>query len=215
MRVLITYFGAFEGVPVNPTDFVAHRLTEDLAKGRPELELMLHELPVTFGLAGQELRRVIAEAQPDLIISTGVAVGREKVSYERVALNLDDARIKDNEGKQVVDQPIVDGAPTAYFSSLATRAAFTNAQEEGLPVELSYTAGTYVCNHVFYHLMQAVDGSGVRAGFVHIPAVTEIPESYALPGHRDTGGRAGEAPHLPADTVVQALRIILEESLVA
>lgn len=212
MRVLITYFDAFTGVPVNPTDLVAHRVQDILTATDPQLHVVLKKLPVAFDDAGAELRQAIEETQPELVIGTGVAVGRDKVSYERVAINLDDARIHDNRGRQVTDRSIVDGALAAYFSTLATRTAYEKAQAENLPVELSYTAGTYVCNHVFYHLMHLVEGTKIRAGFVHIPAVTEIPESYASPGNTDAGGRAGETPHLPADTVAQALALIVRES---
>lgn len=212
-KILITYFDAFEGVPINPSDMVAHETKAKLATSAPESEIVLEKLPVTFDETGEQLRQAIKTYQPDAVLCTGVAVGRDKVSYERVAINLDDARIKDNAGQQLQDRTIVDGAPSAYFSTLPTRAAFEKVIQNKLPVELSYTAGTYVCNHVFFHALHATENTGIKAGFVHIPAITEIPESYARPGHRDTGGVEKHAPHLPLEKVAQAVELMVLETL--
>lgn len=212
-RVLITYFDAFEGVPVNPSDLAAHETKSLLAVSASSTEVMLQKLPVTFDESGEVLRNTLEEVQPDIVVCTGVAMGRSKVSFERVAINLDDARIKDNAGRQLQDRTIMDGAPSAYFSALPTRAAFEQAQKKNLPVELSYSAGTYVCNHVFFHAMNATAGTAIKAGFAHIPAVTEVPESYALPGHQDTGGIERTAPHLPVEQVALALEILVLETL--
>lgn len=212
-RLLLTYFDAFEGVPVNPTDLVAHRVRELLAESAPQTEVLVQKLPVTFGESGQVLAQALEEHRPDVVIATGVAVGRDRVSLERVAVNLDDARIQDNLGRYRIDTEIVAGGPAAYFSTLPTRAAFDRVQGEGLPVELSYTAGTYVCNHIFYTLMHLLAASGQPAGFVHIPAVTEVPESYAAQGQKDAGGREGAAPHLPLAQVARVLELIALETL--
>ncbi|MDO4917243.1 MAG: hypothetical protein Q3974_06450 [Rothia sp. (in: high G+C Gram-positive bacteria)] len=149
-KVLITYFGAFEGVPKNPTYYLAHAVRQAV-KDRSDLlvDIVLQELPVVFGESAQRLRQTLDAVSPDAVIALGVAVGRHKVSLERVAINLDDARIADTDGVQRRDAPIVPGAPAAYFSTLPTRDVVNKASALHLPVELSYTAGTYVCNHVF------------------------------------------------------------------
>lgn len=208
MRVLLTYFGAFEGVPVNPTDRLAHAVHAHCEE-HPEwaVEVILQELPVVFGESARRLNETIAAETPDAVIALGVAVGRNKVSLERVAINLDDARIADTEGIQRKDSPIVADAPAAYFSTLPTRAVVEKAQALNLPAELSYTAGTYVCNHVFYSLMHAVAGTTIPAGFIHVPALEfETKPQNQLVAHVDAGGVEGTA--IPTISVEEAKQII-------
>src|SRR5690606_4205494 len=106
-----------------------------------------------------------------LVVGVGEAGGRERIGLERVAVNVIDARIPDNDGAQPIDVPVVPGAPAAYFSSLPIKACVEALARADLPAEVSSTAGTYVCNAAFYALMHLVAGSGVRAGFVHVPRV--------------------------------------------
>jgi pyroglutamyl-peptidase len=117
---------------------------------------------------------LIDELQPALVIAVGQAGGRVDLSVERVAINVDDAPIRDNADKQLVDEPIVQGGPAAYFATLPIKAIVAALRTAGLPASVSQTAGTFVCNHVFYGLMHALAGrSDVKAGFIHIPYLPE------------------------------------------
>ena len=128
-------------------------------------------LPVSFARACAEIRALVASG-PDAVVCVGEAGGRSAISVERVAVNLMDARIPDNDGARPVDAPISPDGPAAYLATLPTRAVAARLAAAGIPAELSYTAGTYVCNSVFYALMDAVAQSGrpIPAGFIHVPA---------------------------------------------
>lgn len=207
ITALLTYFGAFEGVPRNPSQAVVDEATRLLHSSAPQLRVQTRELPVTFAGSGTALAKALDETRPALAISCGVAVGRDSVSLERVAINLDDARIADNDGYQPADAPIAEDAPAAYFSTLPTRASWEAAAAENLPVRLSYSAGTYVCNHVFYELMSLI-GPDVPAGFVHIPAITEL-----HPDHLKAETTAGGVPHpatekTPSVALAEAARVL-------
>lgn len=208
--LLLTYFGPFEGVPINPSQAVAFGAQEALTISAPHLTVEVHELPVEFTESSRALGNLLERIKPELAISLGVAAGRDKVSLERVAINLDSARIPDNAGAQLIDQPIRGDGPDAYFSTLPTRAIFEQLTAQQLPVELSYTAGTFVCNHVFYELMHATKGA-IPAGFVHIP-LTHVEAgggAEAVPGRppvtasADAGGVEGRSlPILPEPQVI-------------
>jgi pyroglutamyl-peptidase len=136
------------------------------------------------------------------VLCVGQAGGRGAISIERVAINVDDARIPDAAGRSPIDAPIVAGGPAAYFSTLPIKRLRAALAKAGIPAEVSQTAGTYVCNHVFYGLMHALKRRpGVRGGFVHIPY---SPEQVR---------RHPDAPSLATANVVDALRILLRESL--
>lgn len=222
--LLLTYFGAFEGVPYNPTRVVARRAADLLAVSAPDLTVHLKELPVEFAGSSRALSEALDAYEPDIAISLGVAAGREKVSLERVAINLDAARIADNAGAQLTDTPIHLDGPDAYFSALPTRTIYEELNRTGLPVELSYTAGTFVCNHVFYELMHATQGS-IPAGFIHIPLShpDHAPETLKqdagepIRAHADTGGvESGEVPTLAegqlAGIIEQSVLITAKEA---
>jgi len=146
--------------------------------GRPIEALCL---PTAFGAARGRLLSLLSGQFPELVICLGLAGGREKIGLERVAINQDDARIPDNAGQQPIDEPIVAGGPAAYFSRLPLKACLQALIDADLPAEVSNTAGTFVCNHVFYSLMHALaeratqepDCAAVRAGFVHLPWLPE------------------------------------------
>ena len=134
------------------------------------------QLPCVFGAAMQVLDEALAQLQPTLIISLGLASGRSDITPERVAINIDDARIPDNAGHQPIDQAVVRDAPAAYFSTLPIKAMVRHLRDAGIPASVSNTAGTFVCNHVFYALMHRLTrraGPGVRGGFIHIPALPQ------------------------------------------
>ena len=132
------------------------------------------------------------------MLCLGQAGGRANIGLERVAINVDDARIPDNAGRQPIDEPVVMGGPAAYFSSLPLKACVQALGDAGLPAEVSNSAGTFVCNHVFYSLMHALAERGddpacsaVRAGFVHLPW---LPEQGS--------------PSLPLADMIKALHVI-------
>ena len=196
--VLLTGFAPFGGEAVNPSWQAVSALHGKRIGGH---RIVARELPVAFGASLEALRGAIAELQPALVLCVGQAGGRAQLSIERVAINVDDARIPDNAAAQPVDVPVVAGGPAAYFATVPIKAILAALRAAGIPAEVSQTAGTYVCNHVFYGLMHALRASRVRGGFIHIPYAPE--QAARHPG----------APSLPVETVVQALRIALRTAL--
>lgn len=222
--LLLTFFGPFPGVPVNPTVALAEGAQRLLARMRPDLNVITRELPVSYDGSSTALRTALQEVQPDALISLGVAVGRDVVSLEQVAINLDSAGIEDNDGDQRCDEPIAPGGQEAYFSSLPVRASFERLRAAGDPVEISYTAGTYVCNHVFYEGQRISRelGLSIPAGFVHVPATCadgeETTEGTGMTAHRDAGGVVRDEqgiPQLPESTVVRIIAEIASDTLPA
>ncbi|RLU82351.1 pyroglutamyl-peptidase I [Streptomyces griseocarneus] len=193
-RVLLTGFEPFGGESVNPSwQAVQAAVARPLDGVRPAVA----ELPCVFGDAMDALRAAVEETDPELVLCVGQAGGRPDVTVERVAVNLDDARIPDNAGAQPVDRPVVPGGPAAYFATLPVKACVAAVRAAGLPASLSHTAGTFVCNHVFYGLMHlaATERPGLRGGFVHIPYAPEQVTDRALPS-------------LPVAAAAEALRVI-------
>ena len=222
--LLLTYFGPFPGVPVNPTVALAEGAVRALNTARPDLRVVARELPVSYDGSSAALRAALQEVQPDALISLGVAVGRDVVSLEQVAINLDSAGIEDNDGDRRCDEPIAPDGREAYFSSLPVRASFERLHAAGEPVEISYTAGTYVCNHVFYEGQRISRelGLSIPAGFVHVPATCadgeEAPEDTGMTAHRDAGGVVRDeqgVPCLPESTVVRIIAEIASDTLPA
>lgn len=228
--LLLTFFGPFPGVPVNPTVALAEGAQRLLARMRPDLNVITRELPVSYDGSSTALRAALQDVQPDALISLGVAVGRDVVSLEQVAINLDSAGIEDNDGDQRCDEPIAPGGQEAYFSSLPVRASFERLRAAGEPVEISYTAGTYVCNHVFYEGQRISRdlGLSIPAGFVHVPAICadgeedadgeETTKGVELTAHRDAGGVVRDEqgiPQLPESTVVRIIAEVASDTLPA
>ena len=197
--VLLTGFAPFGGESTNPSWEAVRQLHGKRIKSA---KVHAHMLPVEFGASVRELSKVMRSVKPSLVICVGQAGGRTGMSLERVAINVDDARIADNAGAQPVDTEIVEGGPAAYFSSLPIKAIHRDLTDAGVPAHVSQTAGTYVCNHVFYGLMHAIrNRRGVRGGFIHIPF---SPEQAA--------GQA-ERPSMDIDTVVKGLRVVVATAL--
>ncbi|GAA1787508.1 pyroglutamyl-peptidase I [Planosporangium flavigriseum] len=194
IRVLLTGFAPFDGASLNPS-WEAARLAA--AAPLDGFSLTAVELPCVFGDSIAELYRQVARVEPDIVLAVGLASGRTAVSVERVAVNVDDARIPDNAGNQPIDTPVVPGGPAAYFSTLPIKACVEAVRAAGIPAEVSPTAGSYVCNHVFYGLMHllATERPATRGGFVHMPCA---------PGQVLDGG----LPCLPVPAVAEALRLI-------
>jgi pyroglutamyl-peptidase len=195
--VLITGFEPFAGATVNPSQEIARNLHGRLIARHRVVGALL---PCVFGAALDELKAQLRTVKPALVIAVGQAGGRAEITPERVALNVDDARIPDNAGAQPVDRAIVRGGPAAYWSTLPVKAIAAALHGRGVPAGVSQTAGTFVCNHVFYGLMHALRRRpGVRAGFIHVPW---LPEQAP----------AGQ-PSLPLETMVEAVAAAIEVSL--
>jgi pyroglutamyl-peptidase len=197
-RILLTGFEPFGGDVLNPSGLVCRAL-----HGQRVAHALVHavELPCVFGRALQALDEALAQTSPVLVVALGLAAGRAEISVERVAINVDDARIPDNAGAQPVDVPVVEDGPAAWFSTLPVKAIVAALQEAGLPGAVSQTAGTFVCNHLFYGLQHRLAGSAVRSGFVHVPLLDEQADAY--PGY----------PTLALDELVRGVRIVLEVGL--
>lgn len=169
MKLLLTAFDPFGGSPINPA-LEAVKLVADNVAG---VEIVKLEVPTVFGKSVATVAAAMAEVKPDAVLCIGQAGGRYDLTPERVAINLDDARIPDNEGKQPIDAAIFeDGAP-AYFSNLPIKAMVARIREAGLPASVSNTAGTFVCNHLMYGVLYHIAKSypGVKGGFMHVPFV--------------------------------------------
>lgn len=183
--VLVTGFEAFADAPLNPSGEVVRRLAE---LGHPDCRLVGEVLPVSFARAAPLLAAAIEAHDPDIVIALGLAESRHAITPERIAINLADARIPDNDGAQPRDAEIEHGAPIARVTGLPVKAIAHALDAAGIPSEVSLTAGSYVCNHVFYELMGIAEsraarhgGDGhrndrrpLRAGFIHVPATPQL-----------------------------------------
>lgn len=179
--VLLTGFEPFAGAATNESwDAVVGAAPQLREHG---LEVAEVELPVEFGRAGDLLVHAVREHRPRLVVAVGLAAGRHGVTPERVAVNVRDARIPDNAGAWPVDDPVVADGPVGYFTELPIKAMVAALAEDGVPASVSQTAGTYVCNEVFYRLQHllATDASltGTRGGFVHVPAAVVVDAATA------------------------------------
>ena len=173
---LLTGFEPFAGADRN----ASWDAVELVASGwSGPVELVTARLPVEFGRAGDELLALVDSREPAVVVATGVAVGRRAVTPERVALNLDDARIPDNAGRRPLERRIVDDGPDARFTRLPIRAMVERMTAAGLSAEESLSAGSYVCNHVFYRLLHHLEARGTAAGFIHVPDAAQLPVEHS------------------------------------
>ncbi|WP_426350664.1 pyroglutamyl-peptidase I [Alloiococcus sp. CFN-8] len=171
MKILVTGFDPFGGEKINPAWEAVSRIKDEIAGA----EVIKLQVPTVFKKSIEKLEAGIEEHKPDAVICVGQAGGRFDVTPERVAINIDDARIKDNEGNQPIDLPVYeDGAP-AYFTTLPVKAIVKEINEAGLPSTLSNTAGTFVCNHIMYGALYLADKKypNMRAGFIHVPYIPQ------------------------------------------
>jgi pyroglutamyl-peptidase len=198
--VLLTGFEPFDGEPVNPAIEAVKKLHGQVVAG---CRVESRQIVTVFGKAIDNLKIAIEETSPDLVICVGQAGGRSAVTVERVAVNVNDARIPDNEGNQPIDDPIVADGPVAYWSTLPIKAIVKELTENGVPASVSHTAGTFVCNHIFYGLMHHLANSnpGVRGGFIHIPF---LPEQIA----RNPG-----QPSMALETIVKGLELAVKATV--
>jgi len=177
--VLITGFEPFDGDAINPSWQIAQALHGQQIEAARVVSV---QLPCCFDTSLSALRAALGRHRPQLVLALGQAA-RAVISLERVAINVIDARIADNAGRQPVDEPVLAAAPAAYFGSLPIKAMWAALQAAGIASEVSQTAGTFVCNQVFFGLMHMLRRrTGVRGGFVHVPMLPEQAAARGLEG---------------------------------
>ena len=199
-KVLVTGFAPFGGEAINPSREIAHALDGEIIAQHCFVGA---ELPTDVADSLAALDALLAKHRPALVLALGQAGGRSEISLERVAINLIDARIPDNAGAQPVDAPVVKNAPNAYFSTLPLKTMLLRLHAAGIPAALSHSAGTFVCNQVFFGLAHrlAAQYPRTRGGFVHVPY---LPLQAA---------RFANAPSMALETMIEAVRLGLETAL--
>ncbi|EGR0048522.1 pyrrolidone-carboxylate peptidase [Vibrio vulnificus] len=169
-KILVTGFEPFGGESLNPSLELVKVLTQ---KERTNIEIIGCQVPVVRHQSISTVIEAIEQHEPELVFMIGQASGRAAITPERVAINLDDYRIEDNAGHQPVDEPIIATGPAAYFSTLPVKAITHVLQQAGIPCQLSHSAGTFVCNHLFYGIQHYLQARPIRSGFIHIPLLPE------------------------------------------
>ena len=170
MCVLVTGFEPFGGQSANPSAQVALALHGRVLEGRKVIGAVL---PCVFDVSVAKLKHLLRVHKPELVLCLGQAGGRWAISLERIAINVDDACLADNAGAAPIDEPVVAGGPAAYWATLPIKAVARALSQAGIPAEVSQTAGTFVCNHIFYALMHALRRGKARGGFIHVPFLPE------------------------------------------
>jgi pyroglutamyl-peptidase len=199
-NVLLLGFEPFNGDDVNPSQQIVEALTGEIVA---EHRIAGFTLPTEFARVAAMTSDLIAEHRASLVLAVGQAGGRDGISIERVAINVIDARVADNAGNRPIDVPVIDGAPNAYFSTLPIKAMLRALQNANISAAISNTAGTFVCNQVFYALahLVATRHPHMRSGFVHVPFLPE------------QARRHGGAPSMELQTMIDATRICLDVAL--
>ena len=192
MKIIVTGFDPFGGEKINPSI--------ECVKALPEIEgveLFRVELPTVFKDSAKRLNEAINEVKPDAVLSVGQAGGRPGITMERIAINVDDARIPDNISQQPIDETIQTEGAAAYFSTLPIKRIVKAIREAGISAEVSNSAGTFVCNHIMYQALFAATKSDkpFKAGFMHIPFIPE---------------QTTNKPSLPLEESTKALQIAIE-----
>lgn len=171
MKILVTGFDPFGGDKINPAIEAVKRLPDEVNGA----EIVKLEIPTVFNKSAEVVKKAIEEEKPDYVLNVGQAGGRFGLTPERVAININDGRIPDNEGYQPLGEPIHEDGENAYFTQLPIKAEVKAIREAGLPASVSNTAGTYVCNHIMYQVqyMRDKEFPNIKAGFIHIPFLPE------------------------------------------
>ena len=196
MKILVTGFDPFGEDKINPAIESVKKLPDEI-KG---VEIIKLEIPTVYMKSLEKIDEAIKEYNPDVILSIGQAGGRPDITVERVGINVDDYRIKDNEGNQPIDTKIYDDGENAYFSNLPIKAIVENIRKNNIPASISNTAGTFVCNHVLYGVQYLLDKKypNKKSGFTHIPFLPE--QVISRPN----------TPSMSISTIVKALTLALE-----
>ena len=192
MKIIVTGFDPFGGEKINPSI--------ECVKALPEIEgveLIRLELPTVFKESAKRLNEVINDVKPDAVLSVGQAGGRAGITMERIAINVDDARIPDNISQQPIDEAIQLDGEAAYFTTLPIKRIVKAIREAGIPAEVSNSAGTFVCNHIMYQALFAATKADkpFKAGFMHIPFIPE---------------QTTDKPSLPLEESTKAVQIAIE-----
>lgn len=197
MKLLLTAFDPFGGELVNP----ALEAVKRVCTPRAELEIIKLEVPTVFYESIDTVLCAMRKNRPDAVLCVGQAGGRFDITPEKVAINLNDARIPDNKGNQLVDTPVFADGPAAYFATLPVKAMAETIRSAGIPASVSYTAGTFVCNHLMYGILYHIEKEfpGVRGGFLHVPY---IPEQVVRSGR--------QLASLSLEDIIRAVEIAVE-----
>ncbi|CAB4568339.1 MAG: pyroglutamyl-peptidase I [Actinobacteria bacterium] len=193
--VLVTGFEPFAGASLNPAELVVRELSQ---QEFTDLELVTAVLPVQFELATKQLLALIDSHNPDVVLSLGQAEGRSSISIERIAINLADARIADNGGNQLVNQEIQSGGQPGCFSTLPVIELVELLKDAGISVSQSLSAGSFVCNYIFYQMQSHLHNSKTQSGFIHLPLVPEQQEEFP------------NQPTMPLFEMVTGIKLIVE-----
>ncbi|WP_257347461.1 pyroglutamyl-peptidase I [Pseudalkalibacillus decolorationis] len=195
-KLLLTGFEPFLDHSSNPTDYIVKQLD---GKVVGNYQITGHVLPVEFDRSAEKLLNHVHELEPDAVISLGLAAGRNKITPERVAINVNDG-VRDNSGNKPIDVPIIEAGNDAYFSTLPIRRMVDHLLEKGIPAEISNTAGTYLCNNVMYSMLHDTRqrGTNIPSGFIHVPASFQLAvQNPKLPGW-------------PLDTIQKAIELVIK-----
>ena len=192
MKIIVTGFDPFGGEKINPSI--------ECVKALPEIEgveLIRLELPTVFKESAKRLNEVINDVKPDAVLSVGQAGGRAGITMERIAINVDDARIPDNISQQPIDEAIQLDGEAAYFTTLPIKRIVKAIREAGISAEVSNSAGTFVCNHIMYQALFAATKADkpFKAGFMHIPFIPD---------------QTTDKPSLPLEESTKAVQIAIE-----
>jgi pyroglutamyl-peptidase len=189
-KVLLTGFEPFGNATSNPSGEIVKQISGD--------NIVTAILPVAYTQSAERLLSLIEQHKPDVVICLGQAEGRTAITPERVAINLDDARLADNQGVLRNDVKILEDGPDAYFSTLPVNEIVAAIKAQGIPAAVSLSAGAFLCNHVFYVAQNKFAGSDVRSGFVHVPLMDS--QAAEFPG----------LPTMPLDQMVLAVRAMID-----
>ena len=190
-KILVTGFEAFDKSALNPSAEIVKALIGD--------DLVTGILPVVFGQASSKLKELIELHKPTAVLCLGLAVGRSEITPERIAINLDDARIADNAGNQPLGQRIIADGPDGHFSTLPIEKMVASMKAAGIPASISLSAGTFVCNHIFYVLQDYLKESNIPSGFMHVPLMDEQRKEFA------------NLPTMPIRQMIAGVEIALDE----
>ena len=198
MKVLVTAFDPFGGEKVNPALEAVKKLPDTISGAT----IIKQELPTVFKRSISVLEKAMHDNQPDIVLSIGQAGGRYDITVEKVGINLQDARIPDNDNEQPIDEMIFEDGETAYFASIPVKKVAESINKKGIPASVSYTAGTYVCNNIMYAGLYFINKKypHMRGGFIHVPFITE-----QAVGKKDTASMSLENIVTALEAAIQAI----------
>lgn len=199
-KIVVTGFDPFGGESINP----AWESVKALGQLKSEtFSVHVCQIPTVFHKSLEHLYKALEDIKPDIVLCVGQAGGSSVFSIERIAINVNDARIPDNEGNQPIDTPVIPEGPVGYWSTLPIKAIVHQLKEQGIPAVISQSAGTYVCNHLFYGLMHYISekNPAIRGGFIHIPYLPEQAVHHS-----------GQ-PSMALETIIKGLTTIIQATL--